>query len=64
MRRILATVMVVRIGFTGCMYATAPVPIGRLSRGEDYRVYEAYLNSSFAEHTNYMLYENLGIYFI
>lgn len=64
MRRILATVMVVEISFTGLMYATTPAPIGRLSRGEDYRVYEAYLNSSFAEKTKYLLYENLGVYFI
>jgi hypothetical protein len=73
MRSILATFVVLTLHLAGGLWGACPAPSQapspapprvRLSSDEDYRVYEAYFESPFAEKTQYSLYENLGIYFI
>ena len=69
MRSHLATLIVLTVGLAGGLWGGRPAPSPvpprvRLSSDEDYRVYEAYFESPYAEKTPYSLYENLGIYFI
>jgi hypothetical protein len=58
-------VMVWTLGWSNGLWGAGPVqPRASLSSDEDYRVYEAYLASPFAEKVAFALYQNLGIYFI